>query len=69
MLNALALCLALQTKKVTQDEIQKFLIHIQTCAVCHLDNKDYKFKLNNKDVILTADQIKQHKKKFELYNK
>lgn len=61
--------LALQTSKVTQDEIQKFLAHVQTCAICHLDNKDYKFKLNNKDVIIKADQIKLHKKKFELYNK
>lgn len=61
--------LALQTSKVTQDEIQKFLAHVQTCAICHLDTKDYKFKLNNKDVIIKADQIKLHKKKFELYNK
>lgn len=68
MLNFVVI-LALQTSKVTQDEIQKFLAHVQTCVICHLDNKDYKFKLNNKDVIIKADQIKSHKKKYELYNK
>ena len=68
MLN-LVVILALQTSKVTQDEIQKFLTHIQTCAICRLDKKDYKFKWNKKDLVITAEQIKNHKKKFELYNK
>jgi len=68
MLNLIVI-LALQTSNTTQDDIQKYLAHIRTCVICSLDNKDYKFKRNKKDLIITGEQIKNHKKKFELYNK